>query len=141
MLNNIQEQSLDSAAFFKSIMRFKLHPMEEVCSEPTHKKGDVIYKRNLFTGFRKKAKKVYTEDTWDRSRWGEPLIAPMNIHQYAAYFGYLVRDNRLYSKPYVFIETSNKNNNRTIKFNSNEEAFEYMRKVKEKCAKFGNKLL
>lgn len=145
MIEDIKRQTLDSSAFYKSIVRVDFKPMEKVSSnslyhKPTHRKGDVLYKRNLFTGFKKKVKKVFTEDVWANSSYGE-FISWDNIYQHAERSGLLVIDGELYYRPHVIIETSFKGGDRTIKFDSNVEAAEFMRDLKEKCKMCENTLL
>lgn len=140
---DIKKCSLDSDTFYKSIVRVEFRPVEKVTStyhKPKYKKGDVIYKRNLFTGFKKKIKKVFTEDTWMKTAYGE-FIGWANIHEYADWNGMLVVDGNLCWKPWIQIETINKGNNRTIKFENNDDAIKYMREIKEKCKICGNNLL
>ena len=58
-----KEFSLDSEGFYRSILRITYTPIKKVTWTNIHrKKGDVIYKRNLFTLFRKKVKEVVQED-------------------------------------------------------------------------------
>ena len=142
MMEDIKKQSLDSITFYKSIINVELVPMSKVTSyfhRPRFKKGDVEYTRGILTGFRKKVKKVYTENLW-RIETGYSY-ADVGIHEYASRNGLLVIDNELYYKPVVRIETTNKDNNRTIKFDCNDDAVKYMREIKEKCKLCENSLL
>ena len=142
MMKDIKKQSLDSTTFYKSIINVELVPMSKATSyfhRPSIKKGDIEYTRSLLTGFRKKIKKVYTEDLW-RIVVGYSHV-DVGIHEYASRNGLLVVDNELYYKPVVKIETTNKDNNRTIKFDCNDDAVKYMREIKEKCKLCGNSLL
>lgn len=139
----IKRCSLDSDTFYKSIVRVDFRPAEKVTSKfhkPCHKKGDVIYERNFFTGFRKKVKKVFTEDTWMKTTHGE-FLGWVNIHEYAEWCGLLVVNGELCWKPLIQIETTNKTNDRTVKFENNDDAIKYMREIKEKCKICGNNLL
>ena len=142
MMEDIKKQTLESTAFYKSIIRVDFRPIEKATSRyhrPRYKKGDVIYERGLLTGFRKKVKKVYTEDIW-RVEVGYSY-EDVGIHEYAKRNGLLVIDGELYLRPWIQIETTNKDNNRTIRFDTNSEAIEYMRDLKEKCNLCENNLL
>ena len=141
-MEDIRKQSLDSTTFYRSIVNVEFVPMSKATSyyhRPRIKKGDVVYTRSFFTGFRKKVKKVYTEDLW-RIEVGYEY-RNVDIYEYAKHNGLLVVDNELHYKPVVRIETTNKDNNRTVKFDSNDEAIKYMRDLKEKCKLCENSLL
>lgn len=138
MIEDVKRQTLNSSTFYKSIVRIDFRPMEKVTAyfhQPKHRKGDVIYKRNFFTG-KKKVVKVYEEDTWlYHDSW------EMGINEYAKRCDHLVVDGELYYRPWVTIETTNKDNNRTVKFDSNVEALDYIADIKEKCKLCENNLL
>lgn len=145
MMEDIKRETMESVTFYKSIVRVDFKPMEKVPStsiyhRPSHRKGEVIYKRNLLTGFRKKVKKIFTEDVWMHSSYGE-FVSWDNIQQHADRCDLLIIDGELYYKPIVVIESSVKDGGRTIKFDSNIEALEYMHNLKEKCKLCENTLL
>lgn len=132
--------SMDSEAFYRSITRISYTPLREVTWIKIHRrKGDVIYKRNLFTLFRKKVKEVVQEDIIREVGWGDYCYYP--ISKYAQSHNYLLIDGKMYSKPQVFIETNVKDTNRTVKFDTEAEALSYISTLKENCRKCENNLL
>lgn len=139
---NDKSYSLDSNTFFKSIVKIDFVPMAEITSsyhKPRYKKGDVLYKRRLFR--KKKVKKVFDEDMWVYSDcWGERSEL-MNIYEYAKKCDFIALDGKLYFRPAVRIETTHKDNNRYIKFDTNQEANDYIASLKEKCKLCENSLL
>lgn len=131
---------MDSEAFYRSIVRITYYPLKEVTwIKAYRKKGDIIYKRNLFTLFRKKAKGIVEEDIIRDIGWGEYYYYP--ISQYANMHGYLIIDGKMFIKPYVRIETNVKDTNRDVKFDTEAEALSYVSSLKENCKKCGNNLL
>ena len=132
--------SLESEEFYKSIIRVTYSPPEKVTWVKTHrKKGDVLYKRNLFTLFKKKVKGVVQEDIIRETRWDDYCY--YTISEYAKKNNYLIIDGVLYTKPRVFIETNVKDGNRSERFETEAEAMNYITSLKEKCKKCGNNLL
>ena len=132
--------SMDSEAFYRSIVRITYSPLKEVTwAKVYHKKGDVIYKRNLFTLFRKKVKEVVQEDIIRDTGWGDYYYYP--ISQYADRYDYLIIDGKMFVKPHVQIETNVKDTNRKVKFDTEAEALSYISAIKENCKKCGNNLL
>ena len=132
--------SMDSEAFYRSIVRITYSPLKEVTwAKVHHKKGDVIYKRNLFTLFRKKVKEVVQEDIIRDTGWRDYYHYP--ISQYADRYDYLIIDGKMFVKPYVQIETNVKDTNRKVKFDTEAEALSYISAIKENCKKCGNNLL
>lgn len=132
--------SVESETFYKSVTRVTFHPMNEVTwIHPHHRKGDVIYKRNLFTLFRKKVKKVITEDMYRTYGMESHYDCPAS--EYAERNGYLLIDGKLYHKPCVIVETTTSKDNRTLKFNTNAEALSYVDSLKKNCCKCENNLL
>ena len=132
--------SLESETFYKSITRITYNPLKEVTwIKIRHKKGDVIYRRNLFTLFRKRVKKVIQEDIIIETGWGDCYYYP--VSSYAENHGYLIIDGKMYVRPNVHIETNVKDGDRTVKFDTEAEALNYISSVKENCRKCGNNLL
>ena len=141
MIEDVKRQTLNSSTFYKSIIRIDFRPIEKVTSQyhkPRHKKGEVVYKRNFFTG-KKKVVRVYTEDVWIHNGYDRPI--EMNVNEYAKRCDLLVIEGELYRRPVVIIETTNKDNNRTITFENNIEALDYIADIKEKCKLCENNLL
>lgn len=131
---------MDSEAFYRSIVRITYHPLEEVTwAKVYHKKGDVIYKRNLFTLFRKKVKEVVQEDIIREAGWGDYYYSP--ISEYANKYDYLIIDGKMFVKPYVQIDTNVKDASRKVKFDTETEALSYISTLKENCRKCENNLL
>ena len=140
MNTDMKAYSLESDTFYKSITRVSFTPMREITWYRTiHKKGDVIYKCNLFTGFKKKVKKVCTDDIIEINHWGEKYETSMQ--NFAENHGYVVKEGKLFQKANVHIETNIKDGNRTISFDSNEDAVNHMNLVKQNCKTFGNTLI
>jgi len=132
--------SMESEAFYKSITRITYNPLKEVTwIKIHHKKGDVIYRRNLFTLFRKKVKEVVQEDIIRDTGWGDYYYYP--ISSYAKNHDYLIIDGKMYVRPNVQIETNVKDTNRTVKFDTEAEALSYISALKENCRKCENNLL
>ena len=141
MIEDVKRQTLNSSTFYKSIIRIDFRPIEKVTSryhKPRHKKGEVVYKRNFFTG-KKKVIRVYVEDIWTYDTYGGPI--EMTINEYAKKCDLLVIEGELYRRPVVTIETTNKDNNRTITFENNIEALDYIAEIKENCKLCENNLL
>ena len=63
----------------------------------------------------------------------------MNVHKFAAYNGYIVVNNKPYTKPNVEIKSNGKWS--IHYFDSDEEALSFIMNLKEKCKKSGNELL
>ena len=134
-----QPFSLESETFYKSITRISYTPMKEVTGVKLYrKKGDVIYKRNLFTLFRKRIKEIIQEDII-RDRWGDYYY--YSISEYARRYNYLIVDGKLYERPCVYVETNTKDTTRSVKFDSETEALDYISSIKENCRKCKNNLL
>lgn len=132
--------SMDSEAFYRSIVRITYSPLKEVTwAKVHHKKGDVIYKRNLFTLFRKKVKEVVQEDIIREVGWGDYYYYP--ISKYAKNNDYLIIDGKMFVKPCVHIETNVKDTSRMVKFDTEAEALSYISTLKENCRKCENNLL
>lgn len=132
--------SMDSETFYRSITRISYTPLREVTWIKIYRrKGDVIYKRNLFTLFMRKVKEVVKEDIIRETGWGDYYYYP--ISEYAQSHNYLLIDGKMYAKPQVFIETNVKDTNRTVKFDTEAEALSYISTLKENCRKCENNLL
>jgi hypothetical protein len=132
--------SLESEEFYKSIIRVIYSPSEKVTWViPYRRKGDVIYRRNLFTLFKKKVKEVVQEDIIRETGWGDYYYS--TISEYAKKNNHLIIDGVLYTKPRVLIETNVKDGNRIVKFETEAEAMNYITSLKENCKKCGNNLL
>lgn len=97
-----------------------------------------MYKRNFFTG-KKKVIRVYVEDIWTYDTYGGTI--ELTINEYAKKCDLLVIEGELYRRPVVTIETTNKDNNRTITFENNIEALDYIAEIKENCKLCENNLL
>lgn len=132
--------SLESEEFYKSIIRVIYSPSEKVTwVTPYRRKGDVIYRRNLFTLFKKKVKEVVQEDIIRETGWGDYYYS--TISEYAKKNNNLIIDGVLYTKPRVFIETNVKDGNRNERFETEADAMNYIMSLKENCKKCGNNLL
>ena len=132
--------SLDSENFYKSIIRVTYTPIKKVTWIKVYrKKGDVIYKRNLFTLFRKRVKEVVQEDIIRDSGLGEYYY--YKISDYAKRYNYLIIDGEIHSKARVDIETNVKDGNRVLTFDTEADAMSYVASLKENCKKCGNNLL
>jgi hypothetical protein len=132
--------SVESETFYRSITRITFNPIREVTwLNPYRKKGEVIYRRNLFTLFRKKVKKVITEDMY-RS-YGYDSHYDCSASEYAARNGYLIIDGKMHQRANVVIETSTSKDGRVLKFDTNAEALSYIATLKENCRKCENNLL
>ena len=141
MNTDMKAYSLESDTFYKSITRVSFTPIKEItCFKILHKKGDVEYGCNLFTGFKKKVKKVYT-DNIIKVEYGCGESYKTSMQKYAERFKYLIKDDKLFSKAKVEIETNIKGGDRTLSFDSNEDAINHMNLVKQNCKTFGNTLI
>jgi len=142
MDKNVKAYSLESEAFYKSIVRINFTPIAEVTWVKTkHKKGDIQYKCNLFTGFKKKVKKVYTDDIIDVYNNSGGYCYETTLNEYADRRGYLIRDNKLFVPAKVDVETNIKDVSRHKYFESNEDAINYINLVKQNCKTVGNTLI
>lgn len=140
MITDMKAYSLESDTFYKSITRVSFTPIKEITWYRTiHKKGDIKYKCNLFTGFKKKAVEVYDDDIIEINHWGD--IYTISIQQYAENHNYLAKEGKLFSKAKVCIETNIKNGDRTLSFDSNEDAINHVNLIKQNCKIFGNTLI
>lgn len=132
--------SLDSEGFYRSILRITYTPIKKVTWIKVYrKKGDVVYKRNLFTLFRKKVKEVVQEDIIRDTGWGDYYY--YKISDYAKRNNYLIIDGELHTKARVDVETNVKDGNRIIQFETEADALAYVASLKENCKKCGNNLL
>jgi hypothetical protein len=132
--------SVESETFYKSVTRLTFNPIREVTwAHPYRKKGDVIYRRNLFTLFRKRVKKVITEDIYREYGWHEHY--DYTASEYAERNGYLIIDGKMHQRASVVIETSTSKDNRILQFDTNTEALSYIASLKENCKKCENNLL
>jgi len=135
-----QECSYQSDTFYKSIMRVSFFPMKPANIVPSHKKGEVIYRRNLLTLFRRKVKRVVAEDEIRECGWETVYHTP--VSDYVKSHSYLMLvDGVIHCRPKVVIESSIKDGGRTVYFNTNEEALDYIKTLKEKCKLCENNLL
>lgn len=143
MKNDIKKYSLESDTFYKSITRVTFTPIEEFTSyDILHKRGDVEYKCNLFTLFEKKVKKVYTDNIIKTRTWGYGCYDEISMEGFVRKNKTLfIKDDKIYHKAEVLIETNIKDGDRLIRFENNDEAINYMNLLKQNCKKFDNTLI
>ena len=121
-------------------MRVSFTPMKQANIPISHKKGEVIYKRNPFTLFRKKVKRVVAEDEIVEFGWENRYYTPVTEYVKSRRYLMLV-DGVIHYRPTVLIESSIKDGNRTKYFDSDEQALDYIKTLKEKCKLCENNLL
>ena len=140
MNTDMKAYSLESDTFYKSITRVRFTQIKEITwYKVIHKKGDIKYKCNLFTGFKKKVAKTYDDDIIKVNFYGDVYETP--IKQFAENHGYLLKDGKMFNRATVNIQTNIKDGNRTLSFDSNEEAVNYMNLIKQNCKTFNNTLI
>ena len=96
----------------------------------------------MFTLYEKKVKKVYTDSIIQVKHgtyYYEELVSMEDF--VSRYQNYFIKDDKIYIKAKVFIETNVKGADRCIRFDNNEEAINYMETLKQNCKTFGNTLI
>jgi hypothetical protein len=140
---NEVEQNFKSKKYYSSITGLDFHPREHVSvQEPKFKKGEVVSKRKFFF---LKPKIKYAETDLYENVWhdwdGSTYKSLLNPKAYARNFGahYDEKTGEFYRTARVVIKFEK--NDETKYFMSNDEAFNFMRYLKEKCKLCGNELL
>jgi hypothetical protein len=140
---NEVEQNFKSKKYYSSITGLDFHPREHVSvQEPKFKKGEVVSKRKFF--FLKPKIKYAETDLYEKvwHDWdGSTYKSLLNPKAYARNFGahYDEKTGEFYRTARVVIKFEK--NDETKYFMSNDEAFNFMRDLKEKCKLCGNELL
>ena len=140
---NEVEQNFKSKKYYSSITGLDFHSREHVSvQEPKFKKGEVVSKRKFF--FLKPKIKYAETDLYEKvwHDWdGSTYKSLLNPKAYARNFGahYDEKTGEFYRMARVVINFEK--NDETKYFMSNDEAFNFMRDLKEKCKLCGNELL
>jgi hypothetical protein len=140
---NEVEQNFKSKKYYSSITGLDFHPREHVSvQEPKFKKGEAVSKRKFF--FLKPKIKYAETDLYEKvwHDWdGSTYKSLLNPKAYARNFGahYDEKTGEFYRTARVVIKFEK--NDETKYFMSNDEAFNFMRDLKEKCKLCGNELL
>ena len=140
---NEVEQNFKSKRYYSSITGLDFHPRENInMPAPKYKKGDIVSKRK-FPFIKPKIKYAETdlyEKEWHDWEGGshKSLLSP---RAYARNYGaqYDEKTGEFYRTACVVIKFEK--NGETKFFTSNDEAFNFMRDLKEKCRLCGNELL
>ena len=140
---NEVEQNFKSKKYYSSITGLDFHPREHVSvQEPKFKKGEVVSKRKFFF-LKPKIKYAETDlyenvwHDWDGSTWKSLLSPRAYARNCGAYYD--EKTGEFYRMARVVINFEK--NDETKYFMSNDEAFNFMRDLKEKCKLCGNELL
>ena len=140
---NEVEQNFKSKKYYSSITGLDFHPRENLnMPAPKYKKGDAVSKRKFFF-FKPKIRYaetdlyVYVIHDWDGGAC-KSLLSP---RAYARHYGaqYDEKTGEFYRMARVVIKFEK--NDEEKYFTSNDEAFNFMRDLKEKCKLCGNELL
>lgn len=138
---NYKEYSLTSSYKYRKIISVTFSPIKQISNNSytlikRHSKGDKIATKFLWL---KLSERTCEEDEYYVSIYGYNFKGKLSdVQKWLESFKMFIKDEKLFYKARVFVDNSDYRDSYDITFETNLEADEYVKDLKEKCKNCGN---